>query len=98
VPEAGAHNIWVEDGLLYIAYYQGGLRVVDVSGELRGDLYKQGREVAWFQSAGEEGEAVVPNAPLAWGPQPHKGNVFMSDMNSGLWVIQVEPPERPLVP
>ena len=98
VPEAGAHNIWVEDGLLYIAYYQGGLRVVDVSGELRGDLYRQGREVAWFQSAGEEGEAVVANSPLAWGPQPHKGNIFMSDMNSGLWVIQVEPPERPLVP
>ena len=98
VPEAGAHNIWVEDGLLYIAYYQGGLRVVDVSGELRGDLYRQGREVAWFQSAGEEGEAIVPNSPLAWGPQPHKGNVFVSDMNSGLWVIQVEPPERPLVP
>ncbi|MEJ2371589.1 MAG: hypothetical protein P8Y07_12170 [Gemmatimonadales bacterium] len=80
-----------------VARYDG-LRVVDVSGELRGDLYKQGREVAWFQSAGEEGEAIVPNAPLAWGPQPHKGNVFMSDMNSGLWVIQVEPPERPLVP
>ncbi|MEE9471018.1 MAG: hypothetical protein V3W32_04805 [Gemmatimonadota bacterium] len=98
VPEAGTHNIWVEDGLLYIAYYQGGLRVVDVSGELRGDLYKQGREVAWFQPAGEEGEAVVPNAPLAWGPQPHKGNIFLSDMNSGLWVIQVEPPEQPLVP
>ena len=38
VPEAGAHNIWVEDGILYIAYYQGGLRIVDVSGELRGDL------------------------------------------------------------
>lgn len=94
VPEAGAHNIWVDDGLLYIAYYQGGLRVVDVSGELRGDLYEQGREIAWFQSAGAEGEAIVPNSPLAWGPQPHKGNVFVSDMNSGLWVIQIEPATR----
>ena len=98
VPEAGAHNIWVEDGLLYIAYYQGGLRIVDITGELRGDLYRQGREVAWFQSAGEEGEAIVPNSPLAWGPQPHKGNIFVSDMNSGLWVIQLAPPEQPLVP
>ena len=48
VPEAGAHNIWAEDDRLYVAYYQGGLRVVDVSGELRGDLYEQGREIAWF--------------------------------------------------
>jgi hypothetical protein len=98
VPEAGAHNIWVEDGLLYIAYYQGGLRVVDVSGELRGDLYRQGREVAWFQSTGSEGDAIVPNSPLAWGPQPHKGNVFVSDMNSGLWVVRIEPQTAPLAP
>ncbi|NIV55724.1 MAG: hypothetical protein GWN48_09225, partial [Actinobacteria bacterium] len=38
VPEAGAHNVWVEDDVLYVGYYQAGLRVVDVSGELRGDL------------------------------------------------------------
>ncbi len=42
VPEAGTHNIWVEDDILYIAYYNGGLRAVDLSGELRGDLYQQG--------------------------------------------------------
>ena len=33
-------------------------------------------------------QAVVPNAPQAWGPQVYKGNVFVSDMNSGLWVIK----------
>jgi hypothetical protein len=38
VPEAGAHNVWVEDDILYAGYYQAGLRTVDVSGELRGDL------------------------------------------------------------
>jgi hypothetical protein len=98
VPEAGAHNIWVEDGTLYIAYYQGGLRVVDVTGELRGDLYAQGRQVAHFHTAGAEGKAIHPNAPLAWGPQPHKGYVFISDMNSGLWVVQLEPPAADVVP
>ncbi len=98
VPEAGAHNIWVEDGVLYVAYYQGGLRVVDVSGELRGDLYAQGRQIAHFHTAGSEGAAMHPNAPLAWGPQPHKGYIFVSDMNSGLWVVQLEPPKAAVVP
>ena len=41
VPEAGTHNLWVEDDILYIGYYNGGLRVVDISGELRGDLYRR---------------------------------------------------------
>ena len=93
VPEAGAHNIWVEDDVLYIAYYQGGLRIVDVSGDLRGDLYAQGRQIGWYVTGGEEGEAVVPNSPLAWGPQPFKGNIFVSDMNSGLWVLKHDRPE-----
>lgn len=97
VPEAGAHNIWVEDQVLYIAYYQGGLRIVDVSGDLRGDLYVQGRQIGWYVTSGVEGEAIVPNSPLAWGPQPFKGNIFVSDMNSGLWVLQHERPE-PLTP
>ena len=48
VPEAGSHNLWVENDILYVAYYNGGLRVVDVSGELMGDLYRQGREIAMF--------------------------------------------------
>jgi len=97
VPEAGTHNIWVEDGILYIAYYQGGLRVVDVSGELRGDLYRQGRQIGWFPTSAPADDALVANSPMAWGPQPFKGNVFVSDMNSGLWILKAPHPE-PLTP
>ncbi len=97
VPEAGAHNIWVEDDRLYVAYYQGGLRVVDVSGELRGDLYDQGREIAWFPTGHPGGRPA--NDPMAWGPQPYLGNIFVSDMHSGLWVVRLEPPPGgPLFP
>ena len=89
VPEAGAHNLWIEDDRMYVAYYQAGLRVVDVSGELRGDLYRQGREMAWLPTGSPDG--LVPNSPMAWGPQLFKGNIFVSDLNSGLWVVRLEP-------
>ena len=89
VPEAGTHNLWVDGDTLYVAYYNGGVRVVDISGELMGDLYRQGREIAWYLPTDENG--VVPNAPMVWGPQPHKGTLFFSDWNSGLWAVQVGP-------
>ena len=87
VPEAGTHNIWVEDDILYVGYYAGGLRVVDVSGELMGDLYRQGREIAYFKTLDPEG--FVPNAPLVWGAQPYKGNIFFVDGHSGLWAVRL---------
>lgn len=94
VPEAGTHNFWVdeENDLLYVAYYNAGLRVVDISGELMGNLYDQGREVARVYTDDPDGK--IPNAPMAWGPQPHKGHVFVSDWNSGLWVVKVEKEDR----
>lgn len=92
VPEAGTHNLWVEGDTLYVAYYNGGVRVVDISGELMGDLYRQGREIAWYLPTHEKG--VVPNAPMVWGPQPHKGTLFFSDWNSGLWACRLVPDTR----
>ncbi|MGH7700203.1 MAG: Ig-like domain-containing protein, partial [Gemmatimonadales bacterium] len=94
IPEAGPHNFWLENDTLYVAYYNAGLRVVDVSGELMGNLYEQGRELARFQARDPNGK--VANAPMAWGPQPHKGHVFFSDFNSGLWAVKL--PERPAAP
>ena len=93
VPEAGSHNLWVEDDTLYVGYYNGGLRVVDVSGELLGDLYRQGREIARFLPFDPEG--FIANAPFVWGPQPFKGHVFFSDWNTGLWAVRLLPRTRP---
>jgi len=92
VPEAGSHNLWVQGDTLYAAYYQGGLRVVDISGELLGDLYKQGREIAFFHGRSPEG--FIPNAPNAWGPQPYKGLIYFSDMNSGLYAVRFTSSEK----
>jgi plastocyanin len=93
VPEAGAHNVWVEDDKLYVGYYQAGVRVVDISGELRGDLYAQGREIATILTT--DAETTTPNWPMAWGAQIFKGRIYSSDLNSGLWITELV--ERPRV-
>jgi len=91
VPEAGSHNYWIEGDILYAAFYNGGLRVVDLSGELMGDLYRQGREIAMFLPSHPEGR--IRNAPMVWGPQPHKGTIFIADHYSGLWALRLVPNE-----
>jgi len=87
VPEAGSHNYWVEGDTLYVAYYNAGLRVVDLSGDLKGNLYEQGREIAHFKSFDPQGR--IANAPMAWGPQPYEDHIFFTDWNSGLWAVEL---------
>ncbi len=87
VPEAGAHNIWVKDDVMYMGYYSGGGRVVDVSGELRGDLYREGREIGRVWTGDPEG--FRPNQPFAWGGQPQGDKIFFIDINSGLWIVKL---------
>jgi hypothetical protein len=87
VPEGGAHNMWIENDLMYLGYYSGGGRVVDVSGELRGDLYRQGREVARIWTGDPEG--FRPNMPFTWGAQPHNGLIYFNDINSGIWIVKL---------
>ena len=92
IPYAGSHNFWIEDDILYVAYYNAGVRIVDLSGELMGDLRAQGREMAWIIPNDSNGYS--PNAPFTWGAQLHKGHIFYSDWNSGLWSAKMEP-EKP---
>mgnify|MGYP006196589575 CR=1 FL=1 len=56
---------------------------------LMGNLADQGREISVFKPFDPNGFA--PNAPMVWGAQPHKGHVFFSDFNSGLWAAKLEP-------
>lgn len=93
VPEGGTHNFWIEDDVMYIAYYNQGLRVVDISGELLGNLYTQGREIAYFLP--DDPEGFKPNAARTWGTMPFKGLIWVADNNSGLWAVRlVDLPQR----
>ncbi|HEV2990043.1 MAG TPA: Ig-like domain-containing protein [Candidatus Angelobacter sp.] len=100
VPEGGSHNFWVADDILYEGYYQGGARVLDVSGELRGDLYRQGREIARLWTGDSKG--YRPNLPMTWGGQPCSlkcssdllnGLIYFNDINSGLWIVRLGKPK-----
>jgi hypothetical protein len=86
--DGGSHNVWVAGDTLYMGDYQGGLRVLDISGELRGDLLRQGREMTHVVTGDAMG--VVPNAPNAWGAIYRNGLIYVPDINSGLWIVRVE--------
>lgn len=68
---------------------------MDISGELKGDLFNQGREIARYMANDPDG--FVANAPFTWGPQPFKGNLFFAEHHSGLWSVKLQP-RRNLIP
>ncbi len=93
-PEFGSHDIVVENDIPYQAYCDGGMRIVDVSGELRGNLQKQGREIAVVKPYDPEG--FTTNAPYTMNVMPYEGQVLFTDFNSGLSTITLKPKERPV--
>jgi hypothetical protein len=86
VPEAGASHVWVESSVLYASAVQAGLRVVDVTGELRDDLYRQGRQAGWLLTGGSPDASQRPVTPQTLTAMPFKGRIFVLDGQSGLWV------------
>ena len=91
VPEGGVHNVWALDDILVLGDYAGGGRVVDISGELRGNLYAEGREIARLWTGDPEG--YRPNVQWAWGAQPANGLIFFNDINSGIWITKLGKPK-----
>lgn len=94
IPGAGTHNFSVDEasGVLYAAYYNGGVRAIDVRGALgectgaarlpdgRCDLRAAGREL---------GRALEGNGNFIWGVQWIGNRVYASDMQHGIWTLDV---------
>ena len=74
------HNFWLdeEEETLFLAWYESGLVALDVSGELRGELDRQGRELA-VRDSGRQ---------WVWAPQLHDGRIYLSTMEGGLFVAE----------
>jgi plastocyanin len=94
--DGGVHNVWVVGDTLYLGNYQGGARVLDISGELKGDLLRQGREISWIFTADSMGAKA--RVPFAWGVVVKNGVMFVPDINSGLWIMKVEPKQEKFTP
>lgn len=90
---AGTHNFSVDEasGVLYAAYYNAGVRAIDVRGDLsqcaaqnrvqgRCDLRREGREL---------GRALDDGTSFIWGVQQVGNRVYASDMLQGLWVLDI---------
>ena len=92
----GVHNVWVAGDTLYMGAYNAGFHAFDISGDLRGDLKAQGREIGSFMP-GDPG-AKVPNSPMTWGVVVNKkdGLAYVNDFNSGLWALRLEPRPKPV--
>lgn len=87
----GVHNVWVAGDTLYMGAYNAGFRVFDISGELRGDLRAQGREIGHLNTADMDGK--VKNSSMTWGVvvNPKDGLAYVNDDHNGLWIIKIEP-------
>jgi hypothetical protein len=98
VDGAGTHNFSVDEakGVLYAAYYNGGVRALDIRGDLascavnervtnaagvtRCDLRLMGRELA-------TGLLDAGKPVYVWGVQYLGGSVYASDMLNGIWKL-----------
>ncbi|HEX5829477.1 MAG TPA: Ig-like domain-containing protein, partial [Gemmatimonadaceae bacterium] len=94
----GVHNVWVAGDTLYMGAYNAGFRAFDISGELRGDLRAQKREIAHLNTADMDGR--TKNSAMTWGVvvNPKDGLAYVNDMNNGLWVVRLEPRTEEVVP
>ncbi len=95
VPNAGTHNFSVDEtrGILYAAYYNAGIRAIDITGDLssctaaqrdaRGlcDLALMGRELT--HGLANQGFPVY-----VWGVHLVAGKLYASDMLNGLWALR----------
>jgi len=100
VPGAGTHNFSVDEqsGILYAAYYNGGIRAIDVRGDLgtcttaqRSSPVNQVVELCDLAKMGRElavGLKDRSNAVYVWGVQYLDGFVYASDMLNGIWKLR----------
>ncbi|HYD53009.1 MAG TPA: hypothetical protein VEA99_10290 [Gemmatimonadaceae bacterium] len=100
VPSAGTHNFSVDEarGVLYAAYYNGGVRAIDVRGDLgtctaaqksldgRCDLGRMGRELGSVLQGTSGLQGFEP--PYIWGVHYQANFVYASDMVNGLWKLR----------
>ncbi|GIT74498.1 MAG: hypothetical protein Ct9H300mP29_4920 [Candidatus Neomarinimicrobiota bacterium] len=77
----GLTTFGIKGDTLYAAYYQGGLRIVDILASLWVTYTEKAEKSLFFKQVPKKGH--IPNAPNVWGTIPYKGLIFFTDMYSG---------------
>ena len=90
VQDRGFNKLWAVGDTLFAATNNGGLRAVDISGDVRGRLARQ--ELAVMSTADPQG--FLPNLTFTVAVMPLDGLVFATDFNSGLWIARLVPGPR----
>jgi hypothetical protein len=75
--------------------YNAGFRTFDISGELRGDLRAQQREMVHVNIADMNANTSGQNTALTWGVVVRDGLAYVNDINSGLWIVRMLPKREP---
>jgi hypothetical protein len=92
----GVHNVWVAGDTLYMGAYNAGFRAFDISGELKGDLRAQEREMVHVHTGDMDGHQQ--NSPDTWGVVVKNGLAYVNDNGNGLWIIRIDPKKPDVVP
>lgn len=99
VPGAGAHNFSVDEanGILYAAFYNGGVRAIDVRGDLgtcttaQKSRVDSGTLLCDLRLMGRELGIGLFDRPVPvniWGVQHQNGALYASDMRNGIWKLK----------
>jgi hypothetical protein len=101
VPGAGAHNFSMDEasGILYAAFYNGGVRAIDVRGDLSvcPDSARASDNRCNLRLAGREaGNALASGNPTVsiWGVSVEGSRLYATDMLSGLYVFDISELKR----
>jgi hypothetical protein len=99
VPGAGTHNFSVDEqnGFLYAAYYNGGVRAIDVRGDLgtctaaqQSTPINSAVSLCDLTKMGREKAIGLKDRTIpvfVWGVQYLNGSVYASDMLNGIWKL-----------
>jgi hypothetical protein len=91
VSGAGTHNFWVDEpnGMLYAAYYNAGIRAIDVRGDL-GTCAASARDAQQrcdLALSGRTRGVGLTSGSYVWGVDGASSGVIASDMLGGIWRV-----------
>lgn len=94
VEGAGSHNFSVDEnaGILYAAFYNGGVRAIDIRGDLgscgQGQRAPDGRcDLAAMHREAGRGLNAEGRPVMIWGVHWQDGMLYASDIYNGLWKL-----------